>query len=354
MIIEKSELSQKIEGMTSIVPKFGPVAAIQGILLRDGCLTATNQEITIRARLEGAGKEAFIIPQKAFDLIKNLPEGEMEISPSARHGVTIKAGSISNTFQSVDPDLFAAGEFPEEDSQGMSVDGDELKRCIRNVLYAVDKKSPGQKKGALCIKCADGFLNFAGTDGYVMAWDRLPYDGEGMEMLVPRDAAEKLLQLDFSGEVRAGCIDGGAVFLAEGYAVKTSLIGGPYMPYAKMFADMPIHAEVDRKLLMDAANRAAMCIDADNRIPIRLQFEGGGVRVHLKARNAKYSEDVPLEGEMESPVLIAFNPRLLMESLKAFDADKVHMRMAGGKMPLLMDAEGMGLRSLVLPVNIEE
>lgn len=354
MLIQKEELSKKIDSMKSVVPKGGTVAAIQGILLSDGYLTATNHEITIRARLEGAGEESFVIPQKAFDLIKNLPEGEMEISPAARHGVNIKAGSINNTFQSVDPALFEAGKFLEGDSQGMAVDSADLKRCIKNVLYAVDKKKPGQKMGALCIKCAEGFLDFAGTDGYVMAWDRLAYEGEEMELLVPRDAAEKLLQLDFSGEVQVRCHGSGAIFVTKDYVVKTSLIEGPYVPYAKMFAEMPVHAVADRKGLIDAANRAAMCMDADARLPIRLQFEGDSVRVHLKARNAKYSEDVPLEKKMEEPMLMAFNPKLLLESLKVFDVGKVHMSMASGIQPLLIDAEGMELQTLVLPVIIKE
>ena len=171
-------------------------------------------------------------------------------------------------------------------------------------------------------------------------------------ILVPRDAAEKILQLDFDGEVRIKRDSNSAAFVTENYMVKTRLIEGPYMQYSMVFVDMPVHVTVNRKNLMDAANRAAMCIDAGNRIPIRFQFDGDNVRVYLEARNAKYSETVPLEKEAEEPVLIAFDPRLLMETLKAFDTEKVHMRMSGGTQPLLMDADGRELRSLVLPVSI--
>lgn len=353
MVIQKRELSQKIEALKSIVPKNGMVEAIQGILLSDGCLIATNHEITIKAKLEGAEGESFIIPQKAFDLIKNLPEGEMEISYNKSRGVTIKAGSINNTFQSMDPKLFEAGSFPGEgDSRDMALDSGQLKRCMKNVLYAVSKTSTGQKMGALCIGYSGGFLNFVGTDSHVMAWDRLEYEGEEMELLIPRDAAEKILQLDFDGEVRIKWDSNSAVFAAEDYMIKTRLIEGPYMQYSRVFVDMPVHATVNRKNLMDAANRAAMCIDANARIPIRFQFDSGSVKVYLEARNAKYSEIVPLEGKVEEPVLIAFDPRLLMETLKAFDAEKVNVRLDSGRKPLLMSADGGNLQSLVLPVSI--
>lgn len=353
MIIQKRELSLKIGALKSIVPKNSMVAAIQGILLRDGYLIATNHEITIKAKLEGAGGESFIIPQKAFDLIKNLPEGEMEIFSDKSHGVTIKAGSINNTFQSIDPKLFETGSFPGEgDSHNMALESGKLKLCMKNVLYAVSKTSTSQKMGALCIGYSGGFLNFVGTDGHVMAWGKLEYDGEEMELLIPRDAAEKILQLDFDGEVRIKWDSNSAVFVTEDYMIKTRLIEGPYMPYSRVFVDMPVHVTVNRKNLMDAANRAAMCIDANDRIPIRFQFDAGSVKVYLEARNAKYSETVPLEGKMEEPVLIAFDPRLFMETLKAFEAEKVNVRLASGRQPMLMDADGGNLQSLVLPVSI--
>lgn len=353
MIIQQKELSQKIESIKSIVPKSGTVPAIQGILLRDGFLTATNHEITIKVRLECAEKESFIIPQKAFDLIKNLPDGEIEISSDENHAVIITAGSINNTFQSIDPELFEAGGFPEKGNSGdMSLDSAELKKCIRNVLYAVDKHSIGQKLGALCIGCSDGYLNFAGTDSHVMAWDKVQYDGEEMELLVPRAAADKILQLDFDGEVQITSYGNSAVFATEEYIVKTSLLKGPYFSYRKMFTDLPIHVTADRKGLTEAVGRAAMCIDPDVRIPIRFRFEAGSVRIFLEARNAQYSETLPVDGMAIDPILIAFNPKLLIETLKAFDTEKVNISLAGEKKPLIMDADGMNLRSIVLPVNI--
>ena len=354
MIIQKKELSQRIESIKSIVPKSGNMVAIQSILLKDGYLIATNHEITIKAKLEGTGSESFLIPQKAFDLIKNLPDGEMEISAdSSNHSVTIKAGSINNTFQSLSPELFCTVKEPVCDNGlDISVDSEELREKMKDVLYAVAKKHSG-KMGALCISCGEGYLNFAGTDGHMLAWDKLAFEGEGMELLIPRDTAEKLLQLDFVGEVKIKHSPTSAIFTTDDYIIETRLIDGSYVPYAKMFVDMPIHATVDKKKFMDAVHRAAMCIDLETRIPIRLQFDADSVRVYLEAKNAKYSETVPLDGKVEEPVLIAFDPRLLKETLKVFDVEKIHLGLKSDKQPMFVSAEGKELKSLVLPVNIK-
>ena len=295
MRIQKSDLSSAIESIKSIVSKKSTISAIQGILLKEGYLTATNHEITVKAKLENASDESFIIPQKAFDLIKNLPDGEMEISADAGHVVKIAFGSINNKFQSLSPELFNTGkESANENCYDMTVDSEELKECVRNVLYAVSKRNPGGKMGALCMSCKDGYLNFTGMDGHMLAWDRMAFHGDKCEVLIPRGTAEKLLQLDFVGEVQIKYRHSSTVFLTDKYIIETRIIDGTYFLYKKMFEDMLIHAAVDRKCLMDAVNRASMCFDTDSRIPIRLQFEADNIRIYLETKNAEYSEVVAL------------------------------------------------------------
>lgn len=353
MIISKKELSTKIESIKSIVPKRSSVEAIQSILLKDGYLIATNHEITIKAKLEGANDEQFLIPQMAFDLIKSMPDGDLEISSDAKNVVTIKSGKINNRFQSLSPEMFNTRNVTDnDDGYDMAVDSAELKECIKNVLYAVSKRNYGQKMGALCIRSTDEYLNFAGMDGHVLAWDKLKFHGNVMELLIPRTAAEKLLQLDFNGAVQIRHSPTSAVFTTEEYIIETRLIEGEYFAYAKLFRNMPIHTTVNRKKFMDAVNRAAMCIDADNRIPLRLQFSSDSVEVYLKAKTAEYSEMVALEKPVEEPVLIAFDSRLLMETLKVFDTESVHVNLDSERQPLLMNADEKELQSIILPVCI--
>ena len=43
---------------------------------------------------------------KAFDLIKNLPDGEIDISATDKNVVMIKIGAIKNKYQSYPPEEF--------------------------------------------------------------------------------------------------------------------------------------------------------------------------------------------------------------------------------------------------------
>ncbi len=80
MQIEKSELARKIDKLKSVVPKNSNIAALQGICVCGDKMIAGNGEMTVKAKIGALEGESFIIPAKAFDLIKNLPEGEISIT----------------------------------------------------------------------------------------------------------------------------------------------------------------------------------------------------------------------------------------------------------------------------------
>ena len=87
MKIDKNELSRKIAQIKGIVPKTTTIEALQGVLLKDGYLIASNMEVTVKAKLESAEGTPFIIPAKVFDLIGSLPSGELSMECKERHSL---------------------------------------------------------------------------------------------------------------------------------------------------------------------------------------------------------------------------------------------------------------------------
>ena len=98
MKLQKVELAQKLNKIKGVVPKKTTMPVLQGILVSDGYLIANNMEMTVKAKIGGTEGEAFIIPERAFDLISNLPDGEVEISATADNMIVIKADKIKNKY----------------------------------------------------------------------------------------------------------------------------------------------------------------------------------------------------------------------------------------------------------------
>ncbi len=349
MKIEKTELAGKIAKLKNVVPKKTNIPALQGILVKDGYLTASNLELTVKTKIEGTEGEIFLIPAKAFDLIGNLPDGEVEITPGKNHTIMIKAAKIKNKYQTLDPETFPVSSMPGEDDKETTIDSDLLLASMKRVSYAIPAQASSPAMSALCLRAEEGMLNFVGLDGHVLAWDRTGYEGN-FELLVPKNTVEKLLSVGLSGKVTVKHNKNGAAFITKDYEIYTRIVDGTYFKYEKMFNQMPIHTEVARAEFLEAVIRAKMC--TEEKCPARFEISGGEMNISIKDSTTDYNETVFLKEELTYPLTIGFDARLVVETLKAFDCENVKIQMASPKNPMIVEAEDSDFKAMVLPVAI--
>lgn len=348
MKIQKTDLAQKLNKIKGVVPKKTTMPVLQGILVRDGYLIANNMEMTIKAKIEGTEGESFIIPERAFDLINNLPDGEMEISAAAGNIITIKADKIKNKYQTLDPAQFPATASQDEGSE-LRIKAEMLLESMKRVSYAVPAQNTNTVMTAMCLQATGGQLNFAGLDGHVLAWDKIDYDGE-FELLIPKNTVDKMKSLGLSGEVQIRHNKTGAVFITKDFEIYTRLIEGEYFKYQTLFNELPLHTVVSRISLLDAMTRAKMC--TEERCPVRFELDGGSLSLSIKDKSTDYHETIELQEDIAEALTIGFDARLVLETLKAFDCENVGLSFGGPKMPMIVEAEDSDFKTIVLPVAI--
>ncbi|WP_300781987.1 DNA polymerase III [uncultured Acetatifactor sp.] len=349
MRIQKEELAQKLNKIKGAVPKKAANPVLQGILVKDGYLIASNTEMTIKAKIEGIEGEPFIIPDRAFDLINNLPDGEMEISAASNNVITIKADRIRNKYQTMDPGQFPMTASQEEGSE-MTIQAGTLLGSMRRVSYAVPAQGSNPLMSSLCLQAGGGKLNFVGLDGHVLAWDRVDYDGE-FELLIPKNTVDKLKSLGMSGDVQIRHSKTGAVFVTEDFEVYTRLVEGEYFTYRTLFKELPLHTAVSRMALLDAMTRAKMC--AEERCPVRFELKGRFLNLSIKDKTTDYHETVGLQTDIAEALTIGFDARLVSETLKAFDCENIRISFGSPKMPMTIESEDSDFKAIVLPVAIK-
>lgn len=351
MKIEKTELAKKISQLKSVVPKKTTIDALQGILVDGGYLIAANNELTIKAKLEGVEEEKFIIPAKAFDLINSLPAGEVTITHK-NDEVTIQMGKIKNKFKTHPVSKFIYTRTSIEASNETAVSADKMKKAISHVLYAIPATNANQIMTGMYISCSGGKMDFVGLDGHRIAWDCIDYDGN-FGLIIPKLALEKILQLDLQGDIRISFDANGAVFATDEFEVYTRLIQGEYFKYKNMFSEGNIYTVVERKVFLESINRAQLCGSVEDKAPVVLEVIGSLIRIEYKNAQANYEEEIATQVNAGDGLKIGFNPRLLMDSLKSFDCDNVSLAFTSNKMPLIIKAEDSDMTALVLPVNMK-
>lgn len=349
MNIDKNELSRKIGQLKGIVPKSSTMDGLQGILYQDGYLIASDAELTVKAKLEGIEDEAFVIPVKAFDLISSLPDGDVDIG-CAKDTVTIKMGNIKNKFKTYSVDKFAYARSSMEESVQASISADKFKDAISHVLYAIPSNGANAIITGMYLECSENKLNLVGLDGKRIAIDKIEYSGD-FKLIVPKAAMEKIVQLNIDGEMSISYDARGALFKTDEYEIYTRLITGTYFAYDKMLKEGDIQTVVDRKTFYEAINRARLCGSSEDKAPIKLFLDGNSIQITYKNTTADYSEDVTVQKEFSQELKIAFDPKLLIESLKSFSCDNISMAFTAKNIPVLIKAEDSEMTALVLPVN---
>lgn len=99
-------------------------------------------------RYETSKGSYFIIPMKAFDVIKNLPDGEVDIDTEGENIVVIKTKAIKNKYQSYPPEDFSFDITENPDAPGVVINGKSLMEAIGHVIYAAaDSSSSTQMMG---------------------------------------------------------------------------------------------------------------------------------------------------------------------------------------------------------------
>ena len=353
MKVQKYEIARVIDKLKSIVQKNDQFPALGGILVKDGYLIASNSEITMKVKLEASEGSYFIIPMKAFDLIKNLPDGEIDISATDKNVVMIKIGAIKNKYQSYPPEEFNFDITEDPEADGVELNGKKIMEAIGHVIYAAADGGANTQMTGIYFEGTDSGVSLAALDGHVVAVDSVKAEGaKDMKLIVPKTTAKKLISMGVIDDVTLTYTKNSAVFKSAEYTIYTRLIEGKYFAYQKMFTEGEINTCASRTALIGAMTRAKMC--TEEKKPAVFEMNEDQLNIRIADRLTDYQEEVKLQDPLPEPLKIGFDSKLVLETLKAFTCENIAMNFSGPKMPAVVEAEDSDLKAIVLPVMIRE
>lgn len=359
MIIEKTELANKIGMVKSVLPKNTPIEALKSVLVRDGYLVASDMEITVTVKLEGiseGSEESFLIPESMIGFINALPSGEVEISVKTENEGTVelevKAGKVKNNILTFSVTNYPAIKSTEAAKELGKVEAEDLKAGITHTLFAVAENNAKSVMNALNMKCANGELALSGLDGYMLATDKIPLDGN-FDLNIPKKACQQLLNMDIEGQVTILTDGKTIIFETELSKMESRLIDGDYFKVEKMFSELPVTVSMKRKNFVEALSRTLLLIGPNDIKSVSLDFAGKKADITLKNGRNAFVEDIELNEDMadDEKILLAMNPKMLLTVLKAFDSENVYLNLANEASPMIILTDESDQKALVLPVR---
>ena len=323
-------------------------------------LVGNNLELGIESTIDAdVISDGYIaLEAKIFsEIIRRMPGEVVEISSDENYMTSIV--SEKSKFQIA---AQSGKDFPAlpdvEKVNVCTVNQLDLKEMIRQTIFSVaqDETRPILTGEMLQIK--NNSLNMVAVDGYRISYRKLEISNENsdIEVVIPGKTLgeiNKILSSEENEQVHIYFGEKHVLFDLGDSKVVSRLLEGDFLRYEQVFSpDYETKILVDRKNFLMSIERAALISREGKKNPIRVEIDGDKMIITSNAELGTSREelDVILEGK---EIVIAFNPRYLIDALKAIDDDDVYIQFISPLTPCIINpASGDNFKYLILPIRV--
>jgi DNA polymerase III subunit beta len=323
---------------------------------------ATDLYLAVSASAEASVKRAGTVALSArtlFDIVKNLPEGEVKLGLDKNNAVLLRSGKIKFRIPGMPgedfPPLPSAGEGGFAD-----IDVNILSQLIGLTQYSMSSDDTRPHLAGTLFECDGRAVRMVTTDGHRLSKAEVPYEAPvRFSILVPQKGIAELKRLledaktekrpasverapgadkggdkgelspDGPAKVGVATVGGNAFFRGQDVQLSVKLADEAFPPYAKVIPQSHSRRVIaSRELLVDSLRRISL-VASDKSGGVRLALEPG--KLEIVSENPDVGEgseelDVDFAGEK---VAIGFNARYLLEALSAMSDDEVMLELGG-------------------------
>ncbi len=323
-------------------------------------LVGNNLELGIESTIDAEVQEegSIALEAKIFsEIIRKMSGDVIEISSNDNFMTAIT--SEKSKFQIAGQ---SGKDFPAlpnvEKLNSCKIDQLTLKDMIRQTLFSVaqDETRPILTGEMLQIK--NNNLNMVSVDGYRISYRKTPLSIENrdVEVVIPGKTLgeiSKILSAEEEDSVTIYFEDKHVLFDLGESKVVSRLLEGEFLKYEQVFSsDYETKILVDKKHFLMSIERAALISREGKKNPIKIEIDGDKMVItsNTELGTAREELDVVLEGK---ELVIAFNPRYLIDALKTIDDEEIYIHFISSLTPcIITPKEGDYYKYLILPIRV--
>jgi len=362
---------QLVEGLNLVgrtVSTRTPLPILECILLtadENGLrLTANDLEMSIEtAPLKAEVSEAGSVALEArlfSEIVRKMPGEEIQLETKENNETICRSGRARFTISGMPADEFPVMPDMERDN-GYTVSAKELREMVRQTIFSVatmDNDKP-VLTGEL-IQHRDNALNIVAVDGFRISYRRMDLPEEVPEtpvsVVVPAKALHELsriLPVDSEDVVTFYFTDKRIVFDLAQFTFGSRLLEGEFVRYDQIFnEDFTTNVTIEREALLSGLERATLVARENKKSPVKLEIMEQSIVITSNTEKGTSYDEVSAEVDGNT-LEIAFNPRYLIEALRAIDEERVVASFTSGLSPcIIRGIEDDAAKYLILPLRL--
>jgi len=353
--VRKTELLRELQLFQGIVERKNTIPILANILVEaeDGAdeirLVATDLEVGLRSRCTAQVTKggALTLPaKKLYEIVRALPDTELQITQSAAGTVNVAAERFSSRMQTLPREDFPA--MPESTgADTVSLPCETLREMVGKTQCAVTGEDTRFFLNGALLVFTSAAMSLVATDGHRLALVSASRDsgtGEGTKtaksdqadgpdgneetrVILPKKTLWELARLfgDEDGAVTYERGENHLFFDVGGRQLVSRVLDAQFPAYERVIPkgnDKRIEFERDR--LSSAVKRVAL-LSSERSRAVKLQIDAGKVEITSSSPEVGEASEV-LSVEYEGPALaICFNAQYLLDFLAVADAESISL-----------------------------
>ena len=379
IVFNRQEICNAVAPLMCAVSGKSTLTAVEGILFEakedNTCVLTTfdlekGVRLTINAQVDEQG--SYIINAQKFVQTIRVMEGEtVTLTVNEKLGAEIVSANSSHKMNAL-----AGADFPEiprlTSQNGFKMKQGVLKEMLSKVMYAMGVNDQRPVLNGCHFKIAGNTLYLVSCDSFKLAKcnvtteiDAFTAQGNSdFSFIIPCKTVNELyrmLENDEEATVTVYTSRKNIVFDLDSMVFFSRLIDGEYIDYNRIImTNHRITVELDRAVLIGALERAALVteerIAGSVRSHVKLTVEGDYLKITATSTAGSTYEELAIDHEGDD-LIIAFNNRYLIDSLRSCTADRVKLSMSSALSSINIEPCEQGEDKelfLLLPVRMKD
>lgn len=362
--IDKENLSEKLSLVQGIAEKRATMPILSHVLIspkEDGLqITATDLETTLSVHCEATveNKKDIALPaRKLFDIVRELPSGELQIEEIKNNWVEITTSSAAFKLAGLPGEDFPV--VPEVSTDNLfEIESDLLDNMISKTIYCVSGDELRRNLSGIYFEKSDGNkLRLVATDGHRLSYVENELENDVVlqdNVLVPRKAVSELRRLLKYGEnIKIGCEKNFFITMTKGIVLFSRLIDADFPDYNQVVPKSTKNKiTLNRDQLLSALKRVSI-LSSEKTRSIKLSLSKDSLLLTSASPDVgEARESLPLNyngGDLE----IGFNARYLLDILETIDEEDINLEITDELSPTVLTPMGRSdYMCVVMPMRV--
>lgn len=365
-VCQKSDLQNAINTVSKAVPNRSTLSILECILFEADkntvSLTANDMELAINTKFDGQVSENGKVALDAkfiSSAIGKLPNDEVSIECDQNLMTVITSGKAKYEIPGKPADEFSSiPTIEKNESIVMSQMSfrDIIKKTSFSIMDNADDTPAQQTMRGEHFEIFGDSIRMSSLDGHRISIcrEQLRDVFKDNKMIIPGKSLKeigKILNGGADDNVDISYDNNHIQFEFDRTIIISRLIDGKFFDVDKMnIKDYETKININKKSLIDCLDRASILVKEGDKKPIVLDIKDGSVNLMINSVLGSMDESIDVE-KTGKDLMIAFNPKFLLEVMRVIDDENVDMFFVNSKAPCYIKNSGESYVYVVLPVN---